>query len=243
MQIDFFEEFPSAESLAPLALWKKPCTVYLAAHDLAEFDSSADLLCKIAPLAAPAFWPLLHSTYWVSPFSNLGDLQKLRSTLSSRRGLRVLLDLELPVLSGRRAQFLKGIGTFSKGRKIIREILSLDHRFLLAVYPSVGWLTQKLLIALGVDAPGYESCVMHYTSMMPGWVTRLSERMLRIRAKRGQRTLGLGCLAPGIFGTEPVISPESLRRDLEFCKAAGINRVVLFRAAGLAGYHSVLDSI
>jgi hypothetical protein len=235
MQIDFFEEFPSEESLAPARLWQRPSTVYLAAKDLSEFNRYAALLKRIQPDAKPAFWPILPSTYWVSPFTPERDLLDLRDMLAASPALDVLLDLELPVLAGKRSRLITGLPGFFRGKRVIREILGLRHRFLLAVYPASGSVTQRLLFALGIDHPDHESCVMYYSSMMPDWLLRQAGNALRPRAANGQRTAGLGCLAPGIFGTEPVLTPEALARDLEFCRRAGINRVVLFRLGGLGG--------
>lgn len=233
MQIDFFEEFPSAESLAPARLWPHPCRVYLAARDLLEFNRYAALLQKIQPRAHAAFWPILPSTYWVSPFTPAADLVHLRDTLAQSPALDVLLDLELPLLSGKRSRFFTGLPGFFRGKRLIREILSLKHRFLLAVYPAAGRFTQGLLYALGIDHPEHESCVMYYSSMMPAWLLRQAGQALHKRARAGRRTAGLGCLAPGIFGTEPVITPEALARDLDFCRQIGIHRIVLFRLGGL----------
>ena len=233
MQIDFFEEFPSEASLAPARLWQHPCRVYLAARDLPEFNRYAALLREIQPLAKAAFWPILPSTYWVSPFTPARDLMRLQGMLAESPALDVLLDLELPVLSGRRSRFFTGLPGFFRGKRLIREILALNHRFLLAVYPAAGRITQRLLYALGIDHPDHESCVMYYSSMMPAWLLKQAGRALRHKAERGQRTAGLGCLAPGIFGTEPVITAEGLGQDLDFCLDAGITRVVLFRLGGL----------
>jgi hypothetical protein len=170
MQIDFFEEFPSEESLAPARLWQHPSTVYLAAKDLSEFNRYAALLKRIQPDAKPAFWPILPSTYWVSPFTPERDLLDLRDMLAASPALDVLLDLELPVLAGKRSRLITGLPGFFRGKRVIREILGLRHRFLLAVYPASGSVTQRLLFALGIDHPDHESCVMYYSSMMPDWL-------------------------------------------------------------------------
>jgi len=233
MQFDFFEEFPSEETLAPARLWNRPCVVYLAAQSLEEYDRYADMLRGIQPLASPAFWPILPGSYWVSPFSSHADLNALGEMLRSRRDLDVLLDLELPVLAGKRRLFLRGLPGFFKGRRIIREILQMDHRFLLAVYPAAGPISAWLLHALGIDSRAHESCVMFYTSMIPAWLLRHTIRALGSRAKRGQTTAGFGCLAAGIFGTEGILSPEALAQDLAFARSIGLGRIIFFRLAGL----------
>lgn len=243
MQFDFFEEFPSEETLAPARLWNRPCMVYLAAQNLDEFDRYAAMLRRIQPLAAPAFWPVLPGSYWVSPFSVHKDLLALREMLRSRPGLNVLLDLELPVLAGRRSLLWRGLPGFFRGRQIIREILQMDQRFLLAVYPAAGRISAWLIRALGIDSRSHESCVMYYTSMIPDWLARHTSRALTSRARAGQCTAGFGCLAAGIFGTEAILSPEALARDLRFAKTIGLTRIVFFRLGGLdKKFVAVLES-
>ena len=45
--------------------------------------------------------------------------------------------------------------------------------------------------------------------------------------------VGLGTIATGILGNEPILSPQKLARDLKEMQELNINEVVIFRLGGL----------
>jgi hypothetical protein len=45
--------------------------------------------------------------------------------------------------------------------------------------------------------------------------------------------IGLGAIATGISGKEPILSPKGLEEDLDFCRNQKIDAVVIFRLGGL----------
>lgn len=232
MQIDFFEEFPSEETLSKAKLMNGEFLVYIASSTISDFHRHRDMLSRISSNAKAAYWPLLRRSYWVSPFSFPEELEGLYRDLENSSPMDVLIDLELPLL--RPALFLKNVPHFLENKRLIRKILGLGHRFLAAVYPATGILSESILRALGIWHPQTESCVMYYTSMIqkPA-IIRWMQSAIRRRALLGHRTVGLGCLAPGIFGTEPVITTEGLKRDMDFLTEAGVKRAILFRLGGL----------
>ncbi len=231
MQIDFFEEFPGPESFAPARLLREKCVVYIAARSLADFQKSAEQLKSIQPLAEPGYWPILEKSYWVSPFSYSSELDRLIQDLEALPQTHVLIDLELPLLAPR--LFFRNFHGLFTNRRRIQRIVSSRHRILTAVYPATGPISESILRFLGIWHPGVESCVMYYTSMIKSQrLLQWMQTAIRRRAKHGHRTAGLGCLAAGIFGTEPILSPEGLSVDMAFLRESGVERAVLFRLGG-----------
>ena len=56
----------------------------------------------------------------------------------------------------------------------------------------------------------------------------------RLHKKYGNNLqVGLGTIATGILGNEPILSPKGLDRDLKEMKKIGIKEVVIFRLGGL----------
>ena len=54
--------------------------------------------------------------------------------------------------------------------------------------------------------------------------------------------VGLGTIAIGVLGNEPILSPVDLEDDLKFFNGAGISRAVIFRLGGLTGeYLSIIN--
>ena len=45
--------------------------------------------------------------------------------------------------------------------------------------------------------------------------------------------VGLGTIATGILGNEPIITQELLKRDLYICRNANVSEVIIFRLGGL----------
>src|SRR3989338_6926719 len=101
MRIDFFEEYPTPENLAKAALISWPSTAYIAACSLSEFEKAGAALALIHPRIEAGYWPILKTSYWISPFSSRGELAQLRDELEGYRGiyLPVLIDLEFPILT------------------------------------------------------------------------------------------------------------------------------------------------
>lgn len=232
MRIDFFEEFPSSVAFAPAKWIDFPSLVYIAAPDLESYYRQAASLKAVNPDVTTGYWPLLPKSYWISPFSFPGELNSILDELARASPMDVLLDLELPIqkpeLAFRNAHY------FFSNRRMIRKILKLPHRFLLAEYPAIGWMSQKLLQGLGISYPEHESCVMYYTSMIRSVRLRnWMQESIRSRAKRGQKTVGLGCLSKGILGTEPIIENAGLSKDIHFLDSVGCTRAVIFQLNGL----------
>ncbi|HAA55021.1 MAG TPA: hypothetical protein DCE42_09700, partial [Myxococcales bacterium] len=242
MQIDFFEEFPTVENLEKLSLLESPCTVYLAAHSVDEFRQLTAPWREKAPHISWSFWPLLPDSYWISPFSFPSELRQLVEDLQRphEEGLEILLDLELPLRAPR--LFWKNARHFLRNRRHIRGVFedaSRHHiQIATAEYPLFGSFFQGLLNQLGLayDAhTQHHTILMFYTSIIPTFLHKLSQRSLLHYCKHTQHPVkvGLGTIATGIFGNEPILTPSSLRADLQFLQTHGIHQAVIFRLGGL----------
>ena len=75
---------------------------------------------------------------------------------------------------------------------------------------------------------------MYYTSMHKSLSHHLLNNVKSLHTKYGNSLhVGLGTIATGILGNEPILSPQNLERDLHNMKKIGIKEVVIFRLGGL----------
>lgn len=256
MQLHFFEEFPTEKNLERLKRIDFDTVVYLAASSVSEFKKIGRQVRDINPLVKPAYWPILPRSYWISPFSFAQELIELSQDLAAGPGdlhfvneegpPRLLLDLELPLLAPK--LFVRNALHFAHNKRKIREILArAGHpwRIVTAEYPTAYPVFQSLLRLLGVSYSlkryDHERIVMFYTSMLRNHGPLgefLVRRLKKVIARRVQHLgsaflVGLGTIAPGIWGDEPILSPDELERDLGFCREQGVATVVVFRSGGL----------
>lgn len=102
MKINFFEEFPTEENFRKLKLVNFETTVFVAAHSLVEFKELEQKVEKVSPMVEVAYWPILEKSYWISPFSENEEIKRLMVDFEKnkqRKGLKVLLDLEFPMMN------------------------------------------------------------------------------------------------------------------------------------------------
>ena len=245
MKINFFEEFPSEKNLAKLKLINFPSIVYTAAKSIEEFNVIKKKISKINPKIEVGYWPILEKSYWISPFSYTFELRKLYNDLlknKKNKSLKILIDLELPFLSPK--LFFWNLFSFFKNKKIIKKIFTdskkLNIQILTAEYPIPSKIVQKKLEWLGVSYPinkySHKKIIMFYSSMIKNkFLLKKIKQYITKRSLELDKNLqiGLGTIAIGIFGNEPILKPEKLDKDLYFCKKNKINSVVIFRHGGL----------
>ena len=243
MRIDFFEEYPTPENLAKAKLITFPSTVYLAAHSLAEFNQYKVKLHAVNPALETAYWPLLPKSYWTSAFSYPNEIKKLHAELTSyNEPLTVLLDLELPLL--RPSLFVRNVLSFFYTKRLIRSLFKLCERGITFHTAEYGWTTGRmnwfarfLSITFSEDYP-FRRILMWYSSMLP----RIARTWRNSLVLDTHTIVGLGTIAIGVLGNEPILSPVDLEDDLKFFNGAGISRAVIFRLGGLTGeYLSIIN--
>lgn len=253
MRISFFEEYPTAENFDKLKLIEFETTIYLAAKSLEEFYR------YISPYKDKdhlrfAYWPILPESYWISPFSCRYELEKLVDELINRGSIReslcVLLDLELPILN--RKLFFKNLFSFFKNKRTIRGIFSAGENLNLSIvtaeYPVSTSFMRYVNEVLGISYPlkrlNHRKIVMLYTSMLrEKKIERVKNYISKVPSPvKKNLSIGLGTIATGALGDEPLLSPSSLDDDLRFLEQNGIEECVIFRLGGLnRGYIRVIE--
>jgi len=242
MKIDFFVEFPET-GLQKADLINFSSVVYIAAKSYAEFQQYKEKLWAINPRVKAAYWPILKKSYWLSPFSFTWELKKIRRELEERspkKPLKVLIDLELPMLY--KKLFFINFFSFWRNKKKIGKLFddasSLNLEIATAEYDfsAWGWLTNKILRCLGLSYAGsHKRIIMYYSSMLPNWRKKICKRGLK-KIYRGQNRnleVGLGVIDVGILGNESKLSIKNLEKDLRFMKENGTNTAVIFQLSGL----------
>jgi hypothetical protein len=246
MKIDFFEEFPTETNLAKVKLIDFESVIYLAANSFKEFESIKNRIEKINPKIEAAYWPVLRQSYWISPFSYTYELKNLYSDLFNNRQdkpLKVMLDLELPILN-KRLLILNLFPFIFRNKRIIQRffIEAKEHNLeiLTAEYPVYRKLFQKLAQFIGVSYHlgkyPHNRIYMFYSSMIKKeYFRKRIEKYIPKKAKRlgSCFQIGLGVIAPGQICKESILSPKDLNKDLKFVRKQGIKRAVIFRLGGL----------
>ncbi len=245
MRINFFEEFSTGSDLRKAGMIHFPSTVYVAAKSFKHFNSIRKKLKRINSNIDIAYWPILEKSYWLSPFSFKYEIENLYWELldnKEKTKLKVLLDLELPFLN--RRLFKENFFSFLRNKRLIRKIFQdskkLNIEISTAEYNAMNWIIQKKFELLGISYPikkyQFNKIMMYYSSMIKK--DSIKEKIKRFMIKqsiqhRENFQVGLGTIAKGILGDEPILSPENLDRDLKFLRDNNIKNAVIFRLGGL----------
>jgi len=244
--LSFFEEYPTAENLARLALLRHPVGLYLAAPTVDDFRRARDAALRYGPVVAwTAWWPILteREGYWMSPFSLEPALRRVIAEIETcSEPLTVLWDAEPPLL--RPSLFFRGLGGLARRRDLIRSFLSASacrgHQVVSCEYlstsPVVEWLYRRFAVAFDRRDGVARKMPMFYTSLPLVALLRrpLERRLRRLRHEHGDDlAVALGTIAPGVFGTEPLLPPEALARDLALMAELQVAEVAVFRLGGL----------
>ncbi len=245
MNINFFEEFPNDKNLEKLSLIKFSSLVFIASKSLNEFYRIKNKVNRINENIKVGYWPILKNSYWISPFSYRSELEELYKDLLRRNNknkLEVLIDLELPLLN--KKLFFLNLPSFFKNKNTIRELFKnqdkMNIRISTAEYSTLNKTTQKILQYLGVsystDKFPHKKIIMFYSSIIKNSMlrNRIKSEIKDYYSELGNNfQVGLGTIATGIIGNEPLLKPEQLDEDLKFCKSVGINSIFIFRLGGL----------
>lgn len=246
MKINFFEEYPTEENMAKLEMIDWPAVVLVAAPSLKEFESIRVRYEQKYPHITFGWWPTVPGSYWVSSFANPSDLDRLFAEITSKkqeRELPVLMDLELPL---KRSLYIKNFFKIRKNKKKIKkffnEAANYNLKIYTAEYPAPNNLFLKLWRFFGIS-PAFSfrhtKLVMCYTSMgvkslgkgIWSKVTRFEKNFAQ--SNQGRVGFGLGTIAIGVLGNEPILSSGDLSKDLHWAKESEVEEVFIFRLGGL----------
>jgi len=231
MKIEFYEEFPDKNNLSKLKLLNFQIKIFLAAKSIKEFQKYEKIAKNYKNNLEVAYWPIVKNSYWISPFSNTDDLITLFQELDKLPN-SLLIDLELP-LRKKWKMYFKNLFSFRKNKRLIKNFLEKNKdRITTAEYPFA--FVSKIMKLLGLNYNiNYERSIMWYSSMMKKKMNLLIKKNLsKIRNKKNY-SISLGTIAIGILGTEPILSPKKLEKDLKFVEKKGFKKVVIFRLEGL----------
>lgn len=242
MRINFFEEYPTEENLLKIKLIDFPSTIFVASKSLDEFLKLKDKILKINDKVEVAYWPIIRRSYWFSPFSYKKDLKDFVNDISKNtESLKILLDLELPMKNKWYLYFVN-IFSFFSNKQIIKNFIKNANKYNLKIVTVeyapfnffLAWLYK--IIGISYDPEKYNNsvCLMYYTSMNKKRTNNLiKQTILKIKEKNKSLELGLGTIATGVFGNEPILSLENLEKDLLFMKKNNFETATIFRLGGL----------
>ena len=245
MKLSIFEEYPTEENFAKLDLLPFPVFLYIAAPSLTKWKNIRDQVSSHEAVADVGYWPILteREGYWLSPFSQERALERVMNELEEcKEELTVLWDAEPPLL--RPSLFFRGLPGFVRKSRRIRKFLANAKSHGLSIvsceYASTGsiidWLYRCFTVSFNGGDGIINKMVMCYTSFP--LISALRKRILW-QISRQQESLGadysvaLGTIAQGVFGTEPILSPTDLAKDITDLRDLGVHNFALFRLGGL----------
>ena len=247
MIISFFEEYPNTKNLRKLKLVKWPTKLYIAAKSAAEFQKITSKI-RNKNVKEIVYWPVLDKQegYWISPFSKTNALKRIFLELEGEK-IPVMLDLELPTTQNP-LLYLTQSFNFYRNKALIGDFIrNYEGKLYLAEYYPQGKIPELWLSWLGLHYvyPTTQVIKMMYHSMH-----YFKEEFVRAEFQRGVQELGnrfvvgLGTIAVGVMGNEPILSLKQLQQDLQLAKNAGVKEVIIFRLGGLdVEYAATIESL
>ncbi len=255
MRINFFEEYPTEENMAKLNLIGWSSTILIAAPSLKEFEDIRTKYSNQYPLITFGWWPTIAGSYWVSGLSNSEDLKRLFIELTSKihdKELPVLIDLELPI---KKYLYFKNIFNVGRNKKIISKFFTEASQYNLKIYtaeyPAFNSLMHKFWQLLGIS-PSFKfkhiKLPMCYSSMGVKYfgekiwsLVKKFERKFSMK-NPGRVGFGLGTIAIGVLGNEPILEIEKFKTDMIWAKQSGVSEVFIFRLGGMNKQHQTILS-
>lgn len=235
VQVGLYEEFPNPWRLQKLRNVDFPVKLAIAAASREEFMTlQTDILRQYPQVREVYFWPLLSQEEGYYP-GNWSDAAAVQRIADESSGTPVLWDLEMPPTGTTPSP-----GSWLKNRQFLDSWLSgrQEPVHIWRSYPTMG-LDPLLLRAAGMhyDPLEYPEVSLHldlYTNARGPSAQQMS-RVLRCGVERyGPRFIpSLGVLNDGEGPDSAFISPETLRRNLELSRNAGVSEVWLFGVNGL----------
>lgn len=245
LNISFFEEFPSEETLEKLEFFDFPTRIYLGAHNLSEFYVwQKNIEAQTNGTVQVVYWPILaeEEGYWVSPWSKPKALEQTFNELllrGEKKPLTVMLDLEFPK---KKRQINTRWGSQEENlQTIINFLQEAPQQNISVITVEKSYFPDWFLRALGLSYPtktfGNQRIKLYYTSfqreLLPNSIVDFFYRKKTEKAAKEGYGLAIGLLAPGIYGNEPTYALATLGKELQIAQEAGVKEVIIFRLAGV----------
>ncbi len=235
VRIGLYEEFPSPERLSKLGQVDFPVTLAVAAPSRAEFLRLREEIVQQYPLVREVyFWPLLshEEGYYPGPWS---DPDGVRRLAGETEGLPVLWDVEWPL-----GDTKISLANWWQNQSFLRQWISerQDPTHIWRTHAASGLESPLLkLLAMHFDPREYPPVVLHLDlyAAGPGLPAELTSRVLRCGVESyGERFIpDFGVLNDKLGPEEIFVPVETLRRNLELAREAGVSEIWLFGVNGL----------
>jgi len=260
MRIGIYEEFPTRANLGMLKNVPLGIELVIAARNLEKFRKKEMYVRRKFPdtVAEVTYWPtlLVREGYWFSPWSKPEAIDRVLGEIENRPDkspLRVLLDLELPAMVNPEL-LLTGLPTFEKSKARIERFVRNRRKYGVSLVcteaPTIQmpeFMQRFLGVAFDPIKTGCEVTKMVYTSWAQvatkylgdrrsrEWMISLLKDEIRGGVQRyGDRfSIGLGLIAHGVMGTEPILSIEQLEQELSLARDMGVQKAYVFRLKGV----------
>ncbi len=246
MRINFFEEYPTEENMAKLNLINWPSTILLTAPSLKEFEDIRTRYSAKYPHITFGWWPTIPGSYWVSAIANPSDLERLFSELTSKiheKELPVLIDLELPIK--KHLYFTNILRIWSNKKRISKffiEAPNFNLKLYTAEYPAFNKFLYQFWKLLGISPTfrfQHTKLPMIYSSMglkyFGNKIWKGVKNFEKGFALENYRRVGfgIGTIAVGVLGNEPILKPHDLKADIAWAKECGVDEIFIFRLGGI----------
>jgi len=246
MKINFFEEYPTKENLSKLDLITWSATVLIATSSYEQFDIIRQEYKEKYKNIIFGWWPTIFESYWISGISNPKNLDQLFTELISKvhnPELSILLDLELPQKPWK---YLKNLIYLKSNKKNINNFLIQAPKHNIKVYtteyPSTGKILYAIWKIFGLS-PSFDfshtKIIMCYSSMLKKFFGKqIWNNIMKFEKKfskdnQGRVCFGLGTIATGVLGNEPICSVENITEDIKWVEETGITEIFIFRLGGM----------
>lgn len=242
MQISFFEEYPTDDSLSKLKLIPFKTNLYIASHSTSEFlILKKEIKTKYKNVEKIIYWPILKVSegYWMSAFSKTKAIKRILKELKdSTKNFSVLWDAELPLLN--KKLFITEIFHFFENRKIIFNAINnqnIYHPIIVTAFPKNG--INKFISNLACAS--FSSGNFHYIDMLYSSLLKIDDKkkylldnIRKSKNKFKEYSVALGLIGRGIEdSTTPLISYNDLWEDLKIAKEERVKEAILYRLGGL----------
>lgn len=263
MRYVVYEEFPNKGNLKKLSYLDFGFDMIVAAKSLDEFYELKDEIEPMNPnVRKVGYWPTLtiEEGYWFSPFSKRSGMERIISELVYRANTDERLwfkwDAEIPLVNN--ALFRTELPNFLSSKRMIEDFLKNYREYgldlVIAQWPGF-WMPDAIQKILGIsfDSVEYDcdTVRMAYSSL-----TKSADRLLGrsresiseflfrreirngVRKYGGRFSIGIGCLATGIFGNEPLMTLEEFEHDLKIASQENVSSAFIFRLGGIEEEHA-----
>jgi hypothetical protein len=233
MQLNYFEEFPEkvTDSQLELASGK---TVFIAAKSYPEFlKIEQDFLTRNRAVEC-AYWPLVKSSYWVSPFAKKSDLELLLSEIKKDNGAhKILVDLEFPFF--RLHRFLLGLWGYRAKKELIANMVNGFENIYTTENPASTRFTDALKKKIGMSFQNKHRIIMCYLCSPLNLLMRKAnlDYLKSLVEKDEKVVIGLGTNSAGPYGLGFPSTKQKIRHDAEvFRKELGVDEFYIYQLSG-----------